>query len=65
MRQRKHTGNSERTSSIFSPDQKDHISLGRVDVLVLQKEHLIDAIILQDRELDKDPNGTRERLFND
>lgn len=65
IKQRKHTSNSKRTSSILSTDQKDNILLGGIDVLVLQKEDLVDSIILQDRELDKYANGTCEGLFND
>lgn len=50
---------------IFPSDQKDNVPLRGIDIVVLQKEKLVDAILLKRAELDKEAHGRGEGLFDD
>jgi hypothetical protein len=58
------TRHSDGLVGILPADKEDDVSLGGVDIGVLQKEDLVDPILLQRGELDKDPRGAGERLLN-
>lgn len=48
----------------LSTGNKDNIALSCADVVALQEEKLIDAIVLEGRDLDDSSNGAGEALLN-
>lgn len=57
------TSNSHHRFRLLSPNEENNISLRRVDVVVLEEERLVNAILLQGRELDKQVQRTCKRLL--
>lgn len=60
-----HTGYHPRLLRILATDEEHHIALAGVDVVVLEKEDLVDAVLLQRTELDEKTNRSGQRLLND
>jgi hypothetical protein len=48
---------------VLSSDQEDNIPLAGVDVVILQEEWLINAILLKSAELDDKTDCARQRFF--
>lgn len=60
-----HTGYHPRLLRILASDKEHHIALAGVDVVVLEKEDLVDAVLLQRTELDEKTNRSGQRFLND
>jgi hypothetical protein len=59
------TGNGHNSLRLFSPHKKDNVALRGIDIVVFQKKGLVHAILLEGRELDKQIQWPRKRLFED
>lgn len=57
------TSNSHYCLCLLSSDKEYHIALRGVDIVVLQKERLVDTIFLECGELDEQIQWTSERFF--
>lgn len=49
---------------LLATDQEYNIALRRVDIGILQQEHAVYTVLLQYRELDKQPDWTSQLLAN-
>jgi hypothetical protein len=50
---------------IFSSDHEDDVPLAGVNVVVLEEEWLVNAILLESAEFDDEANSASQRLLND
>jgi hypothetical protein len=57
------TSNGHYRLCLLASDEEDDIALRRVDIVVLEEEWLINTVLLQGRELDKQIQRTGKRLL--
>lgn len=58
------TGNSDTLVCLLSSCKEDDILLGCVDIVIFQKENLVNTVVLKSGEVDEQPDGTGQRLLD-
>ena len=51
--------------NILCADQEDNVPLGRVDIIILQEEDFVNAVLLKSREFNKKPDWPCKSPLND
>ena len=58
------TSNRRRMAGAFAPRHENHIALAGVGIVVFDEEELVDAVILERRDLDHGTDGAGETSFD-
>lgn len=58
------TGYSSCLFGVLASDEKHHVALAGIDIVILQEEDLVNTVLLKSTELDKEADRSSKRFLN-